>query len=113
MTERLCVTLRNIADTSDIVRIDELFAQLTIGVICEAAFDMDMSAFEGAENDCSFYGQVLRDVFKYSWLRMVPFSFLLYHLPVPPFTLYKAARTHYLRLRVQIYEHIRSVQNLK
>ena len=64
LVEKLCGALKRHATAGFTVRIDELFAQLTIGVICETAFDMDMSAFDGADNECSFYGHTLREVFK-------------------------------------------------
>lgn len=64
LVEKLCGALETHAAAGSTVRIDELFAQLTIGVICETAFDMDMSAFDGTDNECSFYGHTLREVFK-------------------------------------------------
>ena len=91
MTEKLCAALQDIADSGGVARVDELFAQLTIAIICETAFNLDMSVFEGIDNDCSNYGRILREVFKHSWIGMVPCSFLLYHLPFYPFNRYKAA----------------------
>lgn len=51
---RLNAKLRGVldraAENGEIVKIDDIFTQLTVGVICELAFEMDVKVFESSTN---------------------------------------------------------------
>jgi cytochrome P450 len=65
--------LQRFADQNEVVSIDDVFLQLTIGVICEVAFEMNVNAFE----DSSDYGKhmdgVLKELFKVILFIIFPF----------------------------------------
>ena len=66
MTQKLCSALDQAAahEEANIVKFDELFTQLTIGVICEVAFDLDSGAFEHGSCTISHMDRVLKHIFQ-------------------------------------------------
>lgn len=64
MTKKLKSVLGDAATTGETVKIDDLFTQLTIGVICEVAFDMDSQAFEKGSTYLSYVNNLLKHIFK-------------------------------------------------
>ena len=64
MTERLRSVLNAAALESETIKFDDLFTELTIGVICEVAFDMDSQAFEKGSSQISYINNLLKDLFK-------------------------------------------------
>jgi hypothetical protein len=50
-----------------VVKIDDVFVQLTIGVICEVAFEMNVNAFENSSSFGKHMDNVLKENFKVSW----------------------------------------------
>jgi hypothetical protein len=59
----LCATLEIVADKNDVCRVDNLFSEMTIGVICEMAFDLKMTTFEGEASECSVITKSVLDMF--------------------------------------------------
>ena len=51
--KNLCLKVCNVLDTAaerrEVVEIDKLFGQLTVDVICEVAFQLDIGALEDSE----------------------------------------------------------------
>lgn len=50
MNQKLCNLLDKYSKTGEIVKVDRLFTQLTVGVICELAFELDVKVFESTTN---------------------------------------------------------------
>jgi cytochrome P450 len=61
---KLLVHLDTIALSGDAVMIDEVFIQLTIGVICNLGFDLDVKALDSTSNTCTHMNDTLKTVFK-------------------------------------------------
>ena len=66
---KLCESLGKVADKREVCRVDNLFSEMTIGVICEMAFDLKMTAFEGEASECSAITKSVLDMFAVSVLR--------------------------------------------
>jgi cytochrome P450 len=64
MTKKLEAVLADAAGAGDTVKVDDLFTQLTIGVICEVAFDMDSQAFEKGSSYLLYVNDLLKTIFK-------------------------------------------------
>lgn len=65
LSERMLAHLNKVALKGDAIPIDEVFTQLTIGVICEVAFELDSNAFEeGPQNYGRMMDTVLKELFK-------------------------------------------------
>lgn len=50
LNAKLRTVLDRAAESKEIVKIDDIFSQLTVGVICELAFELDVKVFESTTN---------------------------------------------------------------
>jgi hypothetical protein len=50
MNEKLRTVLDQAADSGEVLKVDQIFTQLTVGVICELAFELDVKVFESSTN---------------------------------------------------------------
>ena len=65
LNEKLSHVLEKAAQGHEIVKIDELFVQLTVGVICELAFELDVQVFESSTNSLKI-DEAIQELFKVS-----------------------------------------------
>jgi hypothetical protein len=50
LNEKLRTVLDRAAENLEVIKIDNIFSQLTVGVICELAFELDIKVFESTSN---------------------------------------------------------------
>jgi hypothetical protein len=64
--------LEKAAEKNEVVRIDDLFVQLTVGVICELAFELDVKVFDSSTNTLRV-AEAIQELFKVSsFLSLAP-----------------------------------------
>lgn len=50
LNEKMRIVLERAAEKKEILKIDNVFSQLTVGVICQLAFELDIKVFESSTN---------------------------------------------------------------
>jgi hypothetical protein len=50
LNEKMRTVLDRAAGSGEVIKIDNIFSQLTVGVICELAFELDIKVFESSTN---------------------------------------------------------------
>jgi cytochrome P450 len=72
LNEKLSQVLEKAAEKNEVVRIDDLFVQLTVGVICELAFELDVKVFDSSTNTLRV-AEAIQELFKVSsFLSLAP-----------------------------------------
>jgi cytochrome P450 len=64
LNEKLCRFMEEKAKSGEIFAIDDAFTELTIGVICEVAFEMDAKAFDHTSGYCQRIDEVTKYLFE-------------------------------------------------
>jgi hypothetical protein len=63
MNEKLRTVLETAASSGEVLKMDQIFTQLTVGVICELAFELDVKVFESSTNSLRI-DDVMADFFE-------------------------------------------------
>eukprot|EP01038_Epipyxis_sp_PR26KG_P004041 gene4041-5783_t len=108
---RLCSILNEHCCSKQPVEIDKLFGKLTIDIICNIAFQLDIDALGDSETFQKLHSAI-RTLFKYRWLSFVPFMNVIIKLPYLNKTIndYRNAKDELDKFAANILDHIQKLE---
>jgi cytochrome P450 len=107
---KLSSKLELYADSNKPINIDHFFGQLTIDVICNVAFQMDINAL-GDSDEFALIRDSLRTQFEASIVTRLPYAEYLIYLPIKGLTKFRKAREITDNFAKKILDHLYQLQN--